>query len=150
MLSMFSKNAQNFSHFVFYTSWVHQTTPKNQEFNNTGTPQSVAHTNYIHLPIPPWLMRGMVTFKMYGSINVLLRKILMTPRVSTVTYTKNSYFRSRPYGRPFVPVDTDSVIHKLLVLLVLQYWWCTWSVYRASRAHHSASLWCDNTLKYKH
>ena len=46
----------------------------------------------------------------------------MTPRVSTVTYTKNSYFRSRPYGRPFAPVDTDySVIHKLLVLFVLQY-----------------------------
>ena len=45
----------------------------------------------------------------------------MTPGVSTDTYTKNSYFRSRPYGRPFVPVDTDSVIHKLLVLLVLQY-----------------------------
>ena len=61
----------------------------------------------------------------------------MTPTMSTVTYTKNSYFRSRPYGRPFVPVDTNSVIHKLLVLLVLQYWWCTWSVYRASRAHHS-------------
>jgi len=60
----------------------------------------------------------------------------MTPGVSSVTYTKNSYFRSRPYGRPFVPVDTDSVIHKLLVLLVLQYWWCTWSVYKASGAHH--------------
>ena len=39
----------------------------------------------------------------------------MTPRVSTVTYIKNSYFRSRPYGRSFVPVDTNSVIHKLLV-----------------------------------
>ena len=88
---------------------------------NTPIPQFVVHTNYIHLPIPPWLMRGVVTFKMLGSINVLIRRILRTPRVSTVTYTKNSYFRSRPYGRPFVPVDTDSVIHKLLVLLVLQY-----------------------------
>ena len=54
-------------------------------------------------------------------LNVFIRRILMTPRVSSVTYTKNSYFRSRPYGRPFVPVDTDSVIHTLLVLLVLQY-----------------------------
>ena len=54
-------------------------------------------------------------------LNVLIRRILMTHKVSTVTYTKNSYFRSRPYGRPFVPVDTNSVIHKLLVLLVLQY-----------------------------
>ena len=35
---------------------------------NTLTPQSVTHTNYIHLPIPPWLMRGVVTFKMLGSI----------------------------------------------------------------------------------
>jgi len=66
----------------------------------------------------------------------------MTPTMSTVTYTKNANFRSRP----FVPVDTDSVIHKLLVLLVLQYWWCTWSVYRASRAHHSTSPWCYKTL----
>ena len=70
----------------------------------------------------------------------------MTPRVSTVTYTKNSYFRSRPYGRPFVPVDTDSVIHKLLVLLVQQYWWCTWSVYRASRAHHSKLCFSHKSL----
>ena len=47
----------------------------------------------------------------------------MTPKVSTVTYTntKNSYFRNKPYGRSFVPVDTNAVIHKLLVLLVLQY-----------------------------
>ena len=45
----------------------------------------------------------------------------MTPSASTVTYTKNANFRSRPYGRPFVPVDTDSIIHKMLVLLVLQY-----------------------------
>ena len=50
---------------------------------------------------------------MLGSIKVLIRKILMTLRVSRVTYTKNRYFRSRPYGRAFVPVDTDSVIHKL-------------------------------------
>ena len=49
----------------------------------------------------------------------------MTPWVSTVTYTKNSYFRSRPYGRPFVPVDTNSVIHKLLVLLVAAILMCT-------------------------
>ena len=45
----------------------------------------------------------------------------MTPKMSTVTYTKNSYFRSKPYGRPFVPGDTDSVIYKLFVLLGLQY-----------------------------
>jgi hypothetical protein len=37
-------------------------------------------------------MRGVVTFKMLGSINVLIKRIIMTPRVSTVTYTKNSYF----------------------------------------------------------
>ena len=37
----------------------------------------------------------------------------MIPGMSTVTYTKNSYFRSRPYGITFVPVDTVSVIHKL-------------------------------------
>ena len=30
-------------------------------------------------------------------------------------------FNGRLYGRPFVPVDTDSVIHKLFVLLVLQF-----------------------------
>ena len=51
----------------------------------------------------------------------LFKRILMTPTMSTVAYTKNANFRSRPYGRPFVPVDTNSVIHKLLVLLVLQY-----------------------------
>ena len=45
----------------------------------------------------------------------------MTPTMSKVAYTKKANFRCGPYGRPFVPVDTDSVIHKLLVLLVLQY-----------------------------
>ena len=59
---------------------------------NTLTSQSVRHTNYIHLPMPPWHMRGVVTFKMLGSINVLIRRILMTDSESTVTYTKNSYF----------------------------------------------------------
>ena len=53
---------------------------------------NLIHTNYIHLPMPPWLMRGVVTFKMLGSINELIRRILMTPRVTKVIYTKNSYF----------------------------------------------------------
>ena len=37
-------------------------------------------------------MRGVLTFKMLGSINVLIRRILKTPWMSTVTYPKNSYF----------------------------------------------------------
>ena len=45
----------------------------------------------------------------------------MIPTMSAVTYAKNANFMSSPYSRPFVPVDTDSVIHKLFVLLVLQY-----------------------------
>ena len=76
-LSMLNKKAKNFSYFFFtlseFTKLLLQTT---QETNNTPiqtyvcsiklvdtlTPQSVTHTNYIHLPIPPWLMHGVVTF----------------------------------------------------------------------------------------
>ena len=72
---------------------------------NTLTPQSVTHTNYIHLPIPPWLMRGVVTFKMLGSINVLIRRILMTPRVSTVTYTKNANLSVKQTVKQIVRID---------------------------------------------
>ena len=50
-------------------------------------------------------MRGVVTFKMLGSINVLLRRILMTPRLSTVTYTKNSYFSDAQTDAHFVRID---------------------------------------------
>ncbi len=57
--------------------------------------------------------QGVLTFEMLGSINVLIRGILMTPPVSTVTCTKNSNFRRRAYGRPFAPVDMNSLIHKL-------------------------------------
>ena len=50
-------------------------------------------------------MHGVVTFKMSGSINVLIRRILMTPRVSTVTYTKNSYFSDVQTDAHFVRID---------------------------------------------
>ena len=50
-------------------------------------------------------MRGVVTFKMLGSINVLLRRILMTPRVSTVTYTKNANFSDAQTDAHFVRID---------------------------------------------
>ena len=50
-------------------------------------------------------MRGVVTFKMLGSINVLLRRILMTARVSTVTYTKNSYFSDAQTDAQFARID---------------------------------------------
>ena len=49
-------------------------------------------------------MRGVVIFKMLGSINVLIRRILMTPRVSTVTYTKNANF-SDAQNAHFVRID---------------------------------------------
>ena len=50
-------------------------------------------------------MRGVVTFKMLGSINVLIRRILMTPRVSTVTYTKNANFSDAQTDAHFVRID---------------------------------------------
>ena len=43
----------------------------------------------------------------------------------TYTYTKKSYFRVDQAVDHFVPVDTDSVIHKLRVELVFNYKWCT-------------------------
>ena len=45
--------------------------------------------------------------------------------MSTYTYTKNSYFRVDQTVDHFVPVDTDSVIHKLRVELVYNYKWRT-------------------------
>ena len=51
----------------------------------------------------------------------------MLPKLSTVTYTKNSYFRVDQTVDHFVPVDTDSGIHKLRVELVFNYKWCTTS-----------------------
>ena len=41
--------------------------------------------------------------------------------VSAVPNIKINYLRIRPYGKPFAPDDTNSVIHELLVLIVLQY-----------------------------
>ena len=38
-------------------------------------------------------------------MNVLIRRILMTPRVSTVTYTKNSYFSDAQTDAHFVRID---------------------------------------------
>ena len=50
-------------------------------------------------------MRGVVTFKMLGSINVLLRRILMTLRVSTVTYTKNANLSVKQTVKQIVRID---------------------------------------------
>ena len=50
-------------------------------------------------------MRGVVTFKMLGSINVLMRRILMTPTMSTVTYTKNANFSDAQTDAHFVRID---------------------------------------------
>ena len=50
-------------------------------------------------------MRGVVTFKMLGSINVLIRRILMTPTMSTVTYTKNANFSDAQTDAHFVRID---------------------------------------------
>ena len=60
-------------------------------------------------------MRGVVTFKMLGSINVFIKRILMTPRMSTVTYTKNSYFSDAQTDAHFVRIDIRYVIHNLRV-----------------------------------
>ena len=50
-------------------------------------------------------MRGVVTFKMLGSINVLIRRLLMTPTMSTVTYTKNANFSDAQTDAHFVRID---------------------------------------------
>ena len=50
-------------------------------------------------------MRGVVTFKMLGSINVFLKRILMTPTMSTVTYTKNANFSDAQTDAHFVRID---------------------------------------------
>ena len=50
-------------------------------------------------------MRGVVTFKMLGSINVLIRSILMTPRVSTVTYIKNANLSVKQTVKQIVRID---------------------------------------------
>ena len=50
-------------------------------------------------------MRGVVTFKMLGSINVLIRRILMTPRVSTVNYTKNANLNVKQTVKQIVRID---------------------------------------------
>ena len=50
-------------------------------------------------------MRGVLTFKVSGSINVLIRRILMKPRVSTVTYTKNANFSDAQTDAHFVRID---------------------------------------------
>ena len=50
-------------------------------------------------------MRGVVTFKMLGSINILIRKILITPRVSTVTYTKNANLSVKQTVKQIVRID---------------------------------------------
>ena len=54
--------------------------------------------------------------------------------MSTYTYTKNSYFRVDQTVDHFVPVDTDSVIHKLKVELVFNYKWCTTSEHNFSQS----------------
>ena len=50
-------------------------------------------------------MRGVVTFKMLGSINVLIRRILMTPWVFTVTYTKNVDLSVKQTVKQIVRID---------------------------------------------
>ena len=54
-----------------------------------------------------------VTFKMSGSINVLIIRILMTLRVSTVIYTKNSYFSDAQNDAHFVRIDIIVINHNL-------------------------------------
>ena len=44
---------------------------------NTPILQPVTHTNYIHLSIPPWLMRGVRTLKVLH-ISVLIKGIIST------------------------------------------------------------------------
>ena len=44
-------------------------------------------------------------FKMLGSINVLIRRILMTPGVSTVTYTKNADLSVKQTVKQIVRID---------------------------------------------
>ena len=50
-------------------------------------------------------MRGVVTFKMLGSINVLIRRILMTARVSKVTYTKNANLSVKQTVKQILRID---------------------------------------------
>ena len=57
---------------------------------------------------------------MLGSINVLLRRILGTPKVSTVTYTKNNYFKSRVYGKTFKFINLNNLIIYIILTLVKQ------------------------------
>ena len=46
-----------------------------------------------------------LTFKMLGSINVLIRRILMTPGVYTFTYTKNADLSVKQTVKQIVRID---------------------------------------------
>ena len=50
-------------------------------------------------------MRVVVTFKMLGSINVCIRIILMTPRVSKVTYTRTVILHVKQTLKHFVRIE---------------------------------------------
>ena len=58
-------------------------------------------------------MRGVLTFKMLSSINVFLRRILMTPRVYHLPYTKKANLSDAKTDAHFVRIDITVINHNL-------------------------------------